>query len=44
MQGSCILHFDGASNGNPGIADAGAVLQADDGRLVYILRLGGLFL
>ncbi|RXH91156.1 hypothetical protein DVH24_020179 [Malus domestica] len=33
MQGSCILHFDGTLNGNPGIAGAGAVLRADDGRL-----------
>ncbi|KAB2628167.1 hypothetical protein D8674_032962 [Pyrus ussuriensis x Pyrus communis] len=40
MQGSCILHFDGTLNGNPGIAGARAVLRADDGRLVYILRLG----
>ncbi|KAK2971220.1 hypothetical protein RJ640_029898, partial [Escallonia rubra] len=37
---SCILEFDGASKGNPGIAGAGAVLRAVDGSLVYRLREG----
>ncbi|KAM2149926.1 hypothetical protein ACFX1R_044566 [Malus domestica] len=40
MQGSCILHFDGTLNGNPGIAGAGAVLRADDGRLIGEIREG----
>ncbi|KAK3010612.1 hypothetical protein RJ639_010788, partial [Escallonia herrerae] len=39
-QCSCILEFDGASKGNPGIAGAGAVLRAVDGSLVYRLREG----
>jgi len=30
----CILHFDGASQGNPGQAGAGAVLMTEDGRVV----------
>jgi hypothetical protein len=29
-----ILHFDGASKGNPGKAGAGAVLMTEDGRVV----------
>ncbi|XP_042489127.1 uncharacterized protein LOC122069224 isoform X2 [Macadamia integrifolia] len=37
---SCILEFDGASKGNPGQAGAGAVLRAEDGRVVYRLREG----
>ncbi|XP_048448103.1 uncharacterized protein LOC108868673 [Pyrus x bretschneideri] len=40
MQGSCILHFDGTLNGNPGIAGAGAVLRADDGRLIGEIHEG----
>ncbi|KAF3442812.1 hypothetical protein FNV43_RR16730 [Rhamnella rubrinervis] len=38
--GSCILEFDGASKGNPGLAGAGAVLRADDGSLICKLREG----
>lgn len=37
---SCILEFDGASKGNPGLAGAGAVLRVVDGSLVYRLREG----
>ncbi|CAK9162834.1 unnamed protein product [Ilex paraguariensis] len=37
---SCILEFDGASKGNPGLAGAGAVLRSVDGSLVYRLREG----
>ncbi|XP_042941547.1 uncharacterized protein LOC122276123 isoform X2 [Carya illinoinensis] len=37
---SCILEFDGASKGNPGLAGAGAVLRADDGSLVCRLQEG----
>lgn len=36
---SCTLEFDGASKGNPGLAGAGAVLHAGDGR-VFRLREG----
>jgi ribonuclease HI len=32
----CLLHFDGASKGNPGKAGAGAVLMTEDGRVVYL--------
>ncbi|KAM0967746.1 uncharacterized protein LOC126602539 isoform X1 [Malus sylvestris] len=39
-RGACILHFDGASKGNPGIAGAGAVLRADDGTLICKIREG----
>lgn len=35
VQSSCILEFDGASKGNPGLAGAGAVLRAADGSMVY---------
>ncbi|XP_009335818.2 uncharacterized protein LOC103928494 isoform X2 [Pyrus x bretschneideri] len=38
--GACTLHFDGASKGNPGIAGAGAVLRAEDGRLICKIREG----
>ncbi|PQQ03852.1 uncharacterized protein Pyn_36900 [Prunus yedoensis var. nudiflora] len=38
--GSCILMFDGASKGNPGLAGAGAVLRADDGSLICKVREG----
>ncbi|KAF7829400.1 putative thiol-disulfide oxidoreductase DCC protein [Senna tora] len=31
---TCILEFDGASKGNPGIAGAGAILRASDGSLI----------
>ncbi|GER35770.1 Hop-interacting protein THI034 [Striga asiatica] len=34
---SCIIEFDGASKGNPGLAGAGAVVRVSDGR-VYRLR------
>lgn len=37
---SCILEFDGASKGNPGLAGAGAVLSAEDGSQVFHLREG----
>lgn len=37
---SCILEFDGASKGNPGLAGAGAVLRAADGSVVFRLREG----
>ncbi|OVA11274.1 Ribonuclease H domain [Macleaya cordata] len=37
---SCILEFDGASKGNPGVAGAGAVLRTEDGRLLCRLREG----
>ena len=33
-QCSCVIEFDGASKGNPGLAGAGAVLRADDGSVV----------
>ncbi|XP_052190315.1 uncharacterized protein LOC127800002 isoform X3 [Diospyros lotus] len=36
---SCILEFDGASKGNPGLAGAGAVLHAEGG-MVYRVREG----
>lgn len=37
---SCIVEFDGASKGNPGLAGAGAVLRAADGTMVFRLREG----
>lgn len=37
---SCILEFDGASKGNPGLSGAGAVLSAEDGSWVFRLREG----
>ncbi|KAI5665563.1 hypothetical protein M9H77_15416 [Catharanthus roseus] len=37
---SCIVEFDGASKGNPGLAGAGAVLRAADGSMVFRLREG----
>ncbi|CAH9084553.1 unnamed protein product [Cuscuta europaea] len=37
---SCVLEFDGASKGNPGLAGAGAVLRAADGSVVFRLREG----
>jgi len=37
---SCTIAFDGASKGNPGQAGAGAVLRADDGRMICKLREG----
>ncbi|KAJ4978006.1 hypothetical protein NE237_008786 [Protea cynaroides] len=37
---SCILEFDGASKGNPGLSGAGAVIRAEDGSVVYRLREG----
>ncbi|KAJ3690021.1 hypothetical protein LUZ61_019185 [Rhynchospora tenuis] len=36
----CILHFDGASKGNPGKAGAGALLKTEDGRLICRLSEG----
>ena len=36
MQRTGTLEFDGASKGNPGKSDVGAVLGAIDGSLVYI--------
>ncbi|OVA11275.1 Ribonuclease H domain [Macleaya cordata] len=39
-QASCILEFDGASKGNPGLSGAGAVLRTEDGRLFCCLREG----
>ncbi|CAO2829208.1 unnamed protein product [Amaranthus hypochondriacus] len=37
---SCILHFDGASKGNPGPAGAGVVLRTSDGALICRIRQG----
>lgn len=37
---SCILEFDGSSKGNPGKAGAGAVLRAEDGSVICVLREG----
>lgn len=37
---SCIIEFDGASKGNPGLAGAGAILRATDGSQVWLLREG----
>ncbi|CDP02148.1 unnamed protein product [Coffea canephora] len=37
---SCIVEFDGASKGNPGLAGAGAVVRAADGSMVFRLREG----
>ncbi|XP_047317240.1 uncharacterized protein LOC124920731 isoform X2 [Impatiens glandulifera] len=37
---SCILHFDGASKGNPGPAGAGAILRNADGSLICRVREG----
>ncbi|EPS74349.1 hypothetical protein M569_00405, partial [Genlisea aurea] len=37
---SCIIEFDGASKGNPGLAGAGAVLRTADGSMVFRLREG----
>ncbi|KAM0915792.1 hypothetical protein ACQ4PT_010562 [Festuca glaucescens] len=36
----CVLHFDGASKGNPGKAGAGAVLMTEDRRVISRLREG----
>lgn len=36
----CVLHFDGASKGNPGQAGAGAVLMTEDRRVISRLREG----
>ncbi|XP_006661832.1 uncharacterized protein LOC102712664 [Oryza brachyantha] len=36
----CLLHFDGASKGNPGKAGAGAVLMTEDGRVISRIREG----
>ncbi|XP_024027105.1 uncharacterized protein LOC21394306 isoform X2 [Morus notabilis] len=40
LSSSCFLMFDGASKGNPGRAGAGAVLLADDGRMICKLCEG----
>ncbi|XP_020677706.1 uncharacterized protein LOC110096217 isoform X3 [Dendrobium catenatum] len=37
---TCILEFDGASKGNPGMAGAGAVLRAEDGNVISRVREG----
>ncbi|KAK9271816.1 hypothetical protein L1049_002181 [Liquidambar formosana] len=37
---SCILEFDGASKGNPGLSGAGAVLRAEDGSVICRLQEG----
>ncbi|KAJ6850099.1 uncharacterized protein M6B38_265835 [Iris pallida] len=37
---TCILEFDGASKGNPGIAGAGAVIRTADGKVISRLREG----
>lgn len=37
---ACILEFDGASKGNPGKSGAGAILRAEDGRVISRLRQG----
>ncbi|KAL2940301.1 hypothetical protein RDABS01_007462 [Bienertia sinuspersici] len=37
---TCILHFDGASKGNPGQAGAGAVLRTLSGTLICRIRQG----
>lgn len=36
----CVIHFDGASKGNPGKSGAGAVLMTEDGRVISRLREG----
>ncbi|KAM0889786.1 hypothetical protein ACQ4PT_027480 [Festuca glaucescens] len=36
----CVVHFDGASKGNPGKSGAGAVLMTEDGRVISRLREG----
>ncbi|XP_056682691.1 uncharacterized protein [Spinacia oleracea] len=37
---TCVLHFDGASKGNPGQAGAGAVLRTLSGTLICRIRQG----
>ncbi|ESQ34384.1 hypothetical protein EUTSA_v10008082mg [Eutrema salsugineum] len=37
---TCIIEFDGASKGNPGLAGAGAVLKTEDGSLICKVRQG----
>ncbi|XP_057463923.1 uncharacterized protein LOC130753787 isoform X1 [Actinidia eriantha] len=39
-RGSCIIEFDGASKGNPGLSGAGAVLRVEGGNMVCRLREG----
>lgn len=39
-QQCCILEFDGASKGNPGLAGAAAVLRTTDGKVICKLREG----
>ncbi|XP_019088567.1 PREDICTED: uncharacterized protein LOC109127705 isoform X2 [Camelina sativa] len=37
---TCIIEFDGASKGNPGLSGAAAVLKTEDGSLVCKIRQG----
>ncbi|CAL9243068.1 unnamed protein product, partial [Arabidopsis halleri] len=37
---TCIIEFDGASKGNPGLSGAAAVLKTEDGSLVCKMRQG----
>ncbi|XP_021741275.1 uncharacterized protein LOC110707562 isoform X4 [Chenopodium quinoa] len=37
---SCTIEFDGASKGNPGLSGAGAILRANGGSQVWLLREG----
>ncbi|PWA80270.1 ribonuclease H [Artemisia annua] len=36
----CILEFDGACKGNPGVSGGGAVIRSPDGKLLYRVREG----
>ncbi|EFH42100.1 hypothetical protein ARALYDRAFT_357356 [Arabidopsis lyrata subsp. lyrata] len=37
---TCIIEFDGASKGNPGLSGAAAVLKTEDGSLICKMRQG----
>ncbi|CAA0409013.1 unnamed protein product [Arabidopsis thaliana] len=37
---TCIIEFDGASKGNPGLSGAAAVLKTEDGSLIFKMRQG----
>ncbi|XP_010442813.1 PREDICTED: uncharacterized protein LOC104725782 [Camelina sativa] len=37
---TCIIEFDGASKGNPGLSGAAAVLKTEDGSLICKIRQG----
>ncbi|XP_019058824.1 PREDICTED: uncharacterized protein LOC104824673 [Tarenaya hassleriana] len=37
---TCLIEFDGASKGNPGLSGAAAVLRTEDGSLICKLRQG----